>query len=49
MRADPQRAKNTVKPFCALLESAFVKAVLKILVKSTPDVNFWHKVQMRLQ
>jgi len=38
MRADPKRAKNTVKPsiFSALLGSAHVKALSKMLLKLTP-------------
>jgi len=42
MRADPKSAKSTVKPsvFFALLEYAHVKASIKMLVKSTPGVNF---------
>jgi hypothetical protein len=39
---DLKSAKNAVKPsvFYALLRSAHVKAAHKMLVKSTPGVNF---------
>ncbi len=42
MWSDPKSAENTVKPsvFFALLGSAPEKALCKMLVKSTPGVNF---------
>ncbi len=49
MRADPKRAKNTVKPsvFDGLLGSPHKKAARKMLVKLTPGVNFIHILRVR--